>query len=49
MEVKVFIQSGKDLTPQMIAECRDKFLIQSTPVPAEWVRSVRRLDVITLD
>lgn len=38
MEVKVFIQHSKDLTPAIIGDCRDKFLIQSTPVPADWVR-----------
>ena len=38
MEVKVFIQHSKDLTPAVIADCRDKFLIQSTPVSPDWVR-----------
>jgi hypothetical protein len=37
MEVKVFLQHSKDLTPAIIGDCRDKFLIQSTPVPADWV------------
>lgn len=41
MEVKVFMQTSKDLTPSAIAECRDKFLIQSTPVPSGWVRRHR--------
>ena len=38
MEVKVFMQQSKDITAAAAAECKDKFLIQSTPVPADWVR-----------
>jgi hypothetical protein len=37
MEVKVFIQQSKDLTAAAVTDCRDKFLIQSTPVPSDWV------------
>lgn len=37
MEVKVFMQHSKDITAATAAECKDKFLIQSTPVPADWV------------
>lgn len=36
MEVKVFMQQSKDITAATAAECKDKFLIQSTPVPADW-------------
>jgi hypothetical protein len=42
MEVKVFMQQSKDLTAAAAADCRDKFLIQSTPVPFDWVRSIMR-------
>lgn len=38
MEVRVFMQQSKDLTAAAAAECKDKFLIQSTPVPPDWVR-----------
>ena len=37
MEVKVFIQQSKE-APVVAGDCRDKFLIQSTPVPPDWVR-----------
>lgn len=40
MEVRVFMQQSKDLTAAAAAECKDKFLIQSTPVPSDWVRLV---------
>jgi hypothetical protein len=41
MEVRVFMQQSKDsLTAAMAAECKDKFLIQSTPVPSDWVRAM---------
>ena len=40
MEVKVFMQQSKDITAATAAECKDKFLIQSTPVPADWVSVV---------
>eukprot|EP00892_Ulva_mutabilis_P010410 jgi/Ulvmu1/7741/UM039_0049.1 len=36
MEVKVFMQQTKEITAASAAECKDKFLIQSTPVPADW-------------